>query len=601
MGLVEQFGPQGDRKVELLEAGREYLHTLDREIGRQRRLDECVSESGQSHPQCRVTPPTRESPPDHPMDQPAEASYRTRYLGRPEQVAAVACSEPRTISTVAAPVDGATDTEHRRTRYVGYDDTRDEAVIGVYATTPLQYTVSLATALASPRLLNQALPESHLTEIVNDVPPSILRDARNIGALSDEVLENAEMFRAALVEWGENRAELTTKLNHGEYDDRDRFRGEIMRSAHGLAGTITHLLDLAGVDLVREVRVPAGLTADQHADLAESIAVSAAIQSRYGHFATYRQLFERREEKRSTAIQPDVDATDSHGELLGSFVIRGTDIHRLESHLERHLETPRDLHDDAPEFTVPIPLRSVTRRVPYARVGAQILDEKNLRLTRDAISLIRALVGSPYDAAHALFQLGSEESSRDIQPRDVRYALSTLEADRILPDHASTLGAVVSALLSTQTPVSTAELADRAGVSERSIRRHRETVAALAIVTETEEGWCLKFAGSDADGTTNYPEPIVDNLMSFEDLVLEVTAVVADPRRLGDPEDPLFTELAWDGDPWRLQEDETLGSWIDTLAALVDRAPPADESATVVEMGPRLPQQPLAVSEDTTR
>lgn len=76
-----------------------------------------------------------------------------------------------------------------------------------------------------------------------------------------------------------------------------------------------------------------------------------------------------------------------------------------------------------------------------------------------------------------------------------------------------------SVFLLAQTPPSTSELADRADVSERSVRRHREPLVALAIVTEIDEGWRLKLAVSDADGTTHYPEPIVDDLTSLEDLV----------------------------------------------------------------------------------
>lgn len=223
-----------------------------------------------------------------------------------------------------------TDTKTRRTRFVGYDENCDEGVVAIHATTPLQYIVSIATALASPRFLDLSLPVSRL-ENVFDTPPRILRDTRCIGSLSDEAVRDPQSFRDALVEWGEEIAHLTTKLSRGDYDDRNRFRAEIMRSAHGLAGTIVHVFDVAGINLVREIRVPSGLNVNDHAALAKSIAISTAFQWRKGHFIAYRQLFEDREDKRAATFAPEIDAADPFGELIGSIVVRGGDVYRFRS------------------------------------------------------------------------------------------------------------------------------------------------------------------------------------------------------------------------------------------------------------------------------
>ncbi|UHQ98321.1 hypothetical protein HYG81_19820 (plasmid) [Natrinema zhouii] len=84
-----------------------------------------------------------------------------------------------------------------------------------------------------------------------------------------------------------NLKDLTAKLTAGDYEDRNRFRSEIMRSAHSLAGLIIHLFDALEIDIVRELRVPSGLETDSLDELATSISISAAIQGKYGVFASY--------------------------------------------------------------------------------------------------------------------------------------------------------------------------------------------------------------------------------------------------------------------------------------------------------------------------
>lgn len=70
-------------------------------------------------------------------------------------------------------------------------------------------------------------------------------DARCIQGLAREAVEDGQELRDWLVDWGKDLAELTTKLSHEEYDDRDQFYGKILRTARGLAGTIISLSDIA--------------------------------------------------------------------------------------------------------------------------------------------------------------------------------------------------------------------------------------------------------------------------------------------------------------------------------------------------------------------
>jgi hypothetical protein len=94
--------------------------------------------------------------------------------------------------------------------------------------------------------------------------------------------------------WGarEDLLGLAREIRHAdrEGDDGryDALRPELTRVAHGLAGTVVHLLDLVGVgvDVVHEMYLP-HLRQDRcsdeafRADLAAHLAMRVAIQSRY--------------------------------------------------------------------------------------------------------------------------------------------------------------------------------------------------------------------------------------------------------------------------------------------------------------------------------
>ncbi|MFB6298290.1 MAG: hypothetical protein ABEH56_07195, partial [Salinirussus sp.] len=521
LGLIDTFPDTGPKHAELLAAGREFIDAIDRDIGRQRRLDECVSDTGKSSPQAvyaRASPeapsgaagaaaveaatgaPERDDddqPPAAADGAAAEAGppYRTRYLDRAGHAAAAACCRSGGLTLVDHHGFDAESADEWRIRWVSYDSDRDEGVIAVRATGPFQYLVSTAVALASPRFFDEALPVDRLEAI--DDPPAILRDARCIGSLPEEAEDDPQVLRDGLVEWGETIERLTTTLQHDECEDRDALRSEIMRSAHGLAGSIAHLLDVAGVDLVREVRVPGGLDRGKLEELARSIGMSAAIQARYGGFATYRQLFEDREQKREAALVPEVDAADPLGALIGGFVVRGPDLHRLEPFLPSALRSPAAVHEDAPEIAVPVTVASGVQRSAYADVVRRLCAAKNMDATRDAVSLLQAFAGSPHDVARALQGLGSEDRRREIHPDEVRLALSTLPADRILPDAAPTVSKAVHALLTAAEPLTQAELADRAGISARSLRTHADRLSAFGFVEATEAGYRLALPFRD--------------------------------------------------------------------------------------------------------
>ena len=306
LDLVEPFGPGTNRKVELKEVGRAYLDAVAESIGAQQTLSEAVSDPPKSQSQVVLSEQGREGGDSfHP--------YRTAYLDRTNHAAAAAIAAADDIVLADDGLSSPT-TEDDHIRYVSFDESRDEVAIAVRATGSLQNMVSSAVALASPELLHQVLTQDRLEAV--DHPPAILRDARCIGALSEEALSDVETLRQEFIEWGEEIEEMTTDLQHEEYDDRRRFRGEILRAAHGLAGSLAHLFDVLGVDLTREIRVPGSLETRQQQSLVQSIAVAASIQSKYANFASYRQLFEKRSDRREAAFTPEVDAADPVGSLI---------------------------------------------------------------------------------------------------------------------------------------------------------------------------------------------------------------------------------------------------------------------------------------------
>ncbi|WP_241431332.1 winged helix-turn-helix transcriptional regulator [Natronococcus amylolyticus] len=377
------------------------------------------------------------------------------------------------------------------------------------------------------------LTNSRLKSLEN--PPAILRDARCIGGLSDEGLEDPETLREVFIEWGTELEDLTAKLSAGEYEEHNRFRSSIMRSAHVLSGSIVHLFDALEIDVVRELRVPAGLDTNALNELATSISIATAIQSKYGVFASYRQLFEAREEKRQTALSPTVDADDPLGTLIRSVVVRGDDAHRLRQKLEQSLESPAAVAEDAPEFAVHVSLSTVDRTA-YASAATRMLRSKNLHPTPETVSLLHALAGSPYAAARALQQLAGEDERRELRPDELRHALGTLEPEQLFSDLSPTVGRIVHTLLTAKSRLSQRELADRADLSTRTIRNCCDRLEVLDLIRVDENGYRLALSFQT---TTERRDPVVPALLEKNQTLLDIAdsllGTILTPDRHGDP------------------------------------------------------------------
>jgi len=575
--LVATYTTGGEKRVDLLNAGTQVLDILDADAGQQTTLDDCVSETRQSPPQAVYSRTATRGPGD------ARGPYRTAYLNRGRHAAAASAAPDRGIGAVTHPVDG----EDSHLRGVSVDTDRREVVAEWTASSGLQYTVSGALALASPHVIHEVLDDGVLEEL--DDPAEILRGARQIGALSDDALDDAAALREAFLDWGDEVAEMTSRHHRGEYEDRAQHRGQVMRAAHGLLGSLTHLLDALDYELVRSVRVPRGLDDEHVEEVADAVAHSVLVASAYGVHAGYRHLYEPREDKRESAWGVDVDATDPYGRLLGRFVFVGQRSTRFLDVLEARLEG-RDVHEDAPEFVVPFPVRSEPTQGALRQALRRVLQSKALRVTDTAVRLLGVFAGSLFDAVEAVHRglaPENEHPGREIRVDEARTALATLPASRLVPEEAPSVQSALGVLLATDQPLAKTEVAERAGVSTRSLGRHRNRLEALDVLDVTDEGWRLGIAFDDPDdqrlpewatGTVRLSE--VGGAVALQELDDEayVEASVALGAASGPPDyGPLLEYVP------------QLRGWLDALALFASSEP----TETTVEVGPQLEQTPI--------
>lgn len=533
LGLVERLtGSDGHTIVSLLPLGTTLLEEWRSTVGAQSVLqsdtetDADLDSSRRSSPgrydppksplPCRVGPPEDGGPPQHPPADPAaEASSAASgdrtdayahgavslgWMDRARHAAVAGSARSGEVSICNAELEPMLEKAgDGREPAWSFDEREDVLAVGAEFHNPMQYWVGVARALAAPRTWKRVLdvervgPELEALE-TDDV--RILRRARCLGWLPDEAADSHRELVDEFREAYEELLELTARLRAEDYDDRDEFRGQIQRYALGLAGTMSHLLDLAGVEVVREVRIPEfsdkfskGGHTSRRRDLCKTIAIGAAIQSRYGHHVAYRQLLEDRPDKIEQALDPEVDAADPLAELHGSIVISGHGVEGLEDELRRALERPKEYRSDAPEIAVRIPVRLADGPATTKRVAEVVARSRELELTRESIVALHGFARSPYAVAEAMTALGSESVPREIHLDELRLALGSLEDDRLLPDATPAARSGLAALLRAEEPISQAELARRAGISAQSWRNHRDALEVAGLVDETPDGW----------------------------------------------------------------------------------------------------------------
>jgi DNA-binding MarR family transcriptional regulator len=603
--LVDRNGPRTDKRVHLTPAGAELVDRLDAEHGRQKALDaEFRNRSGDSD-EGVCNAPTREG--SRPADGGGGGRHRAptphtlRWLGRTESVAVAEAAPEHGIGLVDHPVERWDD---RNAPVVDWDADREQVMVAEEYDNPMSSVVTLAYALTHRRLWGRMDLPDHLRRPDTDFADlfgdhaDILRRSRCLGWLPDSASSVTE-FLAELEDAREELLDLTRTLAAGDYEDRTRFRAETLRYGLGLCGVMAHVLDLVDIDLVRVLRIPRlddpdSFDAADRRALCRRVAIQAAIESRYRQAAAFRALLEDRDDKRRDHVVPTVDADDPFGQLIGRFVLVGDGADNLENQLRRHIAQPggRDIHDDAPEFAVRVPILTPDRS-DWATAMRRVARDKRLRVPGEAVTVVRALTGSIYDAVRVVNQLGAAEHEREMRLDEVRVALSLYARegrggpDRLLPETTPAPSWIVAALLRTDRPVRQTDIAEKAGVADSTVSEHIGTLEALGLVTAVTGGYRFQLPfPSDESGADVLPAAVCDDHADATALLFEVLCEAwpaSEVGRLGDPDDPVGGALYRPPDYGTLREAEPwLRPWVDVAVRLCEEG---DGPATVATFG----------------
>ncbi|WP_134672616.1 DUF5817 domain-containing protein [Halorussus marinus] len=584
LGVVDTFGPNTDRYVELLPAGEDYLNWLDTETARQQTLEESVSDQLQSSDDSRVTTRTHEAPSPEGQRRRLPHLHTLQPLARWDATATAASTPQNGLAVVDFPLQEQADRGSPRWYY---DYRRDRLVVGAEFDGPMQYWVCVARALASSKTFANILEDGDRLDDTDEFAhfltenKYVLRDSRCLGHLPDSVEDGGD-YVDELESAEEHLCELTKRLHNGDYDGSEaEYRGVITREALGLAGTMVHLLDLVDVEVVRQVRLPSSnggrndiLTDDRRETLVKSLATGVAIQSTYNNSSVYRQLFETREEKRDAAIVPTVDYDDPFGSLIGSVCVvgdLGSEEDALVEDLRQRLGSPGEIHEDAPDIRVRVPVRSTEQlgRMAFATAVERLCSAKNIKPTREAVSVLRLFSATPFDAAAAVCGLSTEDRRRDIRLDEVRTGLAQVSEARVMPWLSSGVRDLVTVLLEAREPLSVAELCERADVATSTWHRNKDVLEALDIIRDTSAGVRLALPFRDSDEYDVQPwytqsDGDRDDFReaSVPGVVLDLLDELAPPREVIER----VSEAVRDGDVERLRDEwSVLAGWLGVL------------------------------------
>ena len=552
LGLVETFERGSETIAELRKVGSAYLDHLDAEIGEQAELGDEFRDSVQSHPNSRVSPSEHGEGEDSMTDRTDRPRFHTvEDMSRWEAAAAVAAAPEQGVAVVDRSI------EHRENscspRWF-YDYDGETLAVGAEPHGPYPQAVCVARALASEKTWRTALAENRLDDADADrfrafltEHMTTLRESRCLGYLPDAV-DSLDEFHEQVQKARDDLLDLTKDAEHADGEKRDSLRSTVMSEALGLAGTMLHLLDLCGVDVSIEIRLPEysrHYGRDQRDEQIINLANLVAIGSKYGESSAYRQLFETRGTHRQTAITPTVDAADPVGESIASVTIVGDFGARYDefvAELRGHLSAPDEVHEDAPEFQIELPVSDGVSREAFVRTVRRMAEYKDLTATAETVSLVHGFVKTPYDGAEALAQLAEEdkpeEKGRAVRPAEVRYALGHLDPAQFLRgDHAPSRRKMVAALIRADGCLTREQLAKAADVSTSSIKRHLPVLETTGLLEETELGYRLLVAFDNGDERYDslVPRYTQDGPETFKArLALKLAARETDPE-LDDP------------------------------------------------------------------
>lgn len=597
-GLVEIYGERGSKRVDVLPAGDEYLTYLDELNTVEKGGSETVSETPKrsNNTVCKHDSDSggREG------NQPDRKRYRlpyhhtVEYLSWPETVAPSSATTETDVCLTNYPVEFRSD---RAQGEWGYIQDSNELVASVEYTNPMQFMVTLARTLSDTRTFDHVLTDERLNQLTGPIQNGVefLRGVRNLGYLPNDIDSGTE-FGEQLQQERDNLLDLTRDLSSLEGEEHRRLRGKITKKAHGLAGTMLHVFDLLGIEVVREVRLPEfsrRFDREDAMEVAATMAHHVSIASRYNQSVPYRLLYEQRTDKRSQSIGPRVDPANQLGEILGRISLVGEFGNRVDEFkqvLESRLSEPYELHDEAPDIAIRTTVATGHSRSTISSTVRQMCSAKSLEATREAVSLFGAFAQTPYDITQAIHaglkrENQSGEIGREIRVAEVRRALATLPPSRLLNGEATPgVRAMTKALLETQTPLTRSELADRADISTQTVRNHLDVLLGSGIAKERNGKirLSLSFNTDEERHTDRIPLFMHDEKTFARDIVFEVF------ESLGElTETVMDVWIAPDGVPNVRQLSDSYG-WLTWLVPLIESLTterPDNESVRTVAFG----------------
>lgn len=623
---VSSNGPRNAKVEVLTPTGELALEVLRARDGRRTELSD-FADAPETEPENRLADAvysgasTRDPPAGDRPDGEAGSGRTSRWSGRVDvgyvpnwsrhHAAVASAPEDGGIGLVDRPMEKRTrrdGDEDGRIPWWGYDEDRDEVLVSYEWHGPRAGMVCNVRALLS----DAAFEEIFTVEAFDGEAGNLggllegnrwaLRTLRQLGYLKDGM--SAAEYRDALREARDDFVELTSDINREE-DQPDLYR-TILSLGHGLSTIAADLYDILGIRVVREISIPNfnrdywGRSKRVHGIL-KFLAMRMTQSSRYGEYSAWRVLCEPRTEKRQViGSGPDVDAADPRGTVQGSWVLVGKGVSKLRPRLEHLDREGIDLQEDEPGFQ-PFTLDFVLderRRTPIERAAKRMLRQRGLKPTAEAISILEAFCGDAYDATEAIAALEGEPIPRHVRINELKYGLSQLDSDRIMPELVPTKRKALKALLCADDPLNQSEIAERAGISARSFRNHRDELEAFDIIEKTDDGkyrLTISYRGEE----NRVPAVVDDSLSTVQDVIWEALFdLIDDAERFGDPDDEQLEPLRWPPDfeefgrRWPEME-----PWISIAAGLAN-APYADPDVIRVGKPPEQAsiQDPITAS-----
>jgi hypothetical protein len=355
--------------------------------------------------------------------------------------------------------------------------------------------------------------------------PYVLRSGGCLGYLKN-FDATADGYRRRLREARNELEAMTTEIEFGEDPDEDAI-SDLAREAHGLAGTVTRIYDMLGVDVHRVIDLPDWTLndADRRAHVATMIGKQTSIASRYGVYSAERVLYEPRSEKREQLLgTPDVSTADPTGSVCGSWVLVGdrvTDLREQLDGIDESLVLQEDGEHYAP-FRLDLDIVDGNRRSAYATALARQCSLKDIETTRQTVSILQALTSDVFAATYGLQRgLASEQENqgRNLDLNEIRAVLSVLDPEEILPELGpASVSEAVQVLADVDKPVSSSQLVElMAGTeSTQTLRNNAEwfdKLEAAGLLDRTDHGpgkattWRLRLPFDEERRQSSAPTP----------------------------------------------------------------------------------------------